>query len=82
PLPGLDPYLISLVTAFLCVIGFAYPILRNLFNLSPNIILRKSEKNMNSINSWIYIAGGLSAFYTLLVFFIKDFYLTNIIFFS
>ena len=82
PLPGIDPYLISLVTAFLCLIGFAYPILRNLFNLSPNIILRKSEKNMNSINSWIYIAGGLSAFYTLLVFFIKDFYLTNIIFFS
>jgi len=82
PLPGLDPYLISFVTAFLCLMGFAYPILRNLFNLSPNVILRKSEKNSNSFDSSFYMVGGLSAFYVLLVFFIKDFYLTNIIFFS
>jgi putative ABC transport system permease protein len=82
PLPGLEPYLISLTTALLCLIGFAYPILRNLFNLSPNVILRKSEKNLNTFDSSIYIVGGLSAFYVLLVFFIRDFYLTNIIFFS
>jgi putative ABC transport system permease protein len=82
PLPGLDPYLISLLTAFLCLMGFAYPILRNLFNLSPNVILRKSEKNLNAFDSSFYIVGGLSAFYVLLIFFIKDFYLTNIIFFS
>jgi putative ABC transport system permease protein len=82
PLPGLDPYLISLVTAFLCLMGFAYPILRNLFNLSPNVILRKSERNMNAFDSSFYVAGGLSAFYILLIFFIKNFYLTNIIFFS
>ena len=42
PLPGLEPYLISFVTAFLCLIGFAYPMLRNLFELSPNTILRLS----------------------------------------
>ncbi len=82
PLPGFEPYLISLTTALLCLIGFAYPILRNLFNLSPNVILRKSEKNLNTFDSSIYIVGGLSAFYVLLVFFIRDFYLTNIIFFS
>ena len=82
PLPGLDPYLISLVTAFLCLMGFAYPILRNLFNLSPNVILRKSEKNVNTFDSSFHIIGGLSAFYILLIFFIKNFYLTNIIFFS
>ena len=82
PLPGLDPYLISLVTAFLCLMGFAYPILRNLFNLSPNVILRKSEKNVNTFDSSFYIVGGLSAFYILLILFIKNFYLTNIIFFS
>lgn len=82
PLPGFDPYLISLVTAFLCLIGFAYPMLKNLFNLSPNAILRKSEKNTSSFNSSIYLVTGLSAFYVLLIFFIKDFVLTNIIFFS
>ena len=82
PLPGFDPYLISLVTAFLCLIGFAYPMLKNLFNLSPNAILRKSEKNMGSLNSSVYLVTGLSAFYVLLIFFIKDFVLTNIIFFS
>ena len=62
--------------------GFAYPILRNLFNLSPNVILRKSEKNLNAFDSSYYIVGGLSSFYVLLIFFIKDFYLTNIVFFS
>ena len=82
PLPGFDPYLISLVTAFLCLIGFAYPMLKNLFNLSPNAILRKSEKNMSSFNSSVYLVTGLLAFYVLLIFFIKDFVLTNIIFFS
>ena len=55
PMPGLNPYLISLVTACLCLIGFAYPILRNLFNLSPNVILRKSEKRMNVFDSLFYI---------------------------
>ena len=82
PLPGLEPYLISFVTAFLCLIGFAYPMLRNLFGLAPNVILRKSNRNLNYFNSSIYVIGGLSSFYVLLIFFIKDFLLTNIIYFS
>ena len=82
PLPGIDPYLISFITAFVCLIGFAFPMLRNLFNLSPNAILRKSERTVTSFNSSIYLIAGLSAFYFLLIFFIRDFALTNIIFFS
>ena len=82
PSPSLDPYFISLVTAFLCLMGFSYPILRNLFNLSPNVILRKTEKNIDVVNSSLYLVGGLGSFYVLLIFFIKDFVLTNVIFFS
>tara|TARA_A100001234_G_scaffold69532_1_gene61269 strand:+ start:570 stop:3047 length:2478 start_codon:yes stop_codon:yes gene_type:complete len=82
PLPGAEPYFISFVTAFLCLLGFAYPMLRNLFNLSPNAILRNSERNLNKLNSSFYLIGGLSSFYVLLIFFIKDFALTNIIFFA
>ncbi len=37
PLPGLEPYLISFVTAFLCLIGFAYPMLRNLLVLRQTL---------------------------------------------
>ena len=82
PSPSFDPYFISLVTAFLCLMGFSYPILRNLFNLSPNVILRKTEKNIDVVNSSLYLVGGLGSFYVLLIFFIKDFVLTNVIFFS
>ena len=82
PLPGIDPYLISLITAFLCLMGFSYPMLRNLFSLSPNVILRKSERNIDTFDSSLYVFGGLASFYFLLIFFIKDFPLTNIIFFS
>ena len=82
PSPSFDPYFISMVTAFLCLMGFSYPILRNLFNLSPNVILRKTEKNIDVVNSSLYLVGGLGSFYVLLIFFIKDFVLTNVIFFS
>ena len=80
PLPGAEPYFILLL--LLCLLGFAYPMLRNLFNLSPNAILRNSERNLNRLNSSFYLIGGLSSFYVLLIFFIKDFALTNIIFFA
>ena len=82
PSPSFDPYFISLVTAFLCLMGFSYPILRNLFNLSPNVILRKTERNIDTVNSSLYLVGGLGSFYVLLIFFIEDFVLTNVIFFS
>ena len=82
PSPSFDPYFISLVTAFLCLMGFSYPILKNLFNLSPNVILRKTERNIDAVNSSLYLVGGLGSFYVLLIFFIEDFVLTNVIFFS
>ena len=82
PLPGYGPYLISFITAFLCLLGFAYPMLKNLFELSPNAIFRNSERNTNKFNSSFYLIGGLSSFYVLLLFFIEDFALTNIIFFA
>ena len=82
PLPGLNPYFISIVTAFTCLLGFAYPMLRNLFELSPNTILRKTASNTGNFLSIVYSLSGLLAFYFLIVFFIRDFYITNIIFFS
>lgn len=82
PLPGLNPYFISIVTAFTCLLGFAYPMLRNLFELSPNTILRKTASNKGNFLSIVYSLSGLLAFYFLIVFFIRDFYITNIIFFS
>ena len=82
PLPGLNPYFISIVTAFTCLLGFAYPMLRNLFELSPNTILRKTANNTGNFLSIVYSLSGLLAFYFLIVFFIRDFYITNIIFFS
>ena len=56
--------------------------LKNLFELSPNAIFRNSERNTNKFNSSFYLIGGLSSFYVLLLFFIEDFALTNIIFFA
>ena len=56
--------------------------LKNLFELSPNAIFRNSERNTNKFNSCFYLIGGLSSFYVLLLFFIEDFALTNIIFFA
>jgi len=82
PLPGPNPYFISVVTAFTCLLGFAYPMLRNLFELSPNTILRKTANKTGNFLSIVYSLSGLLAFYFLIVFFIRDFYITNIIFFS
>ena len=82
PLPGPNPYFISVVTAFTCLLGFAYPMLRNLFELSPNTILRKTVNKTGNFLSIVYSLSGLLAFYFLIVFFIRDFYITNIIFFS
>ena len=82
PLPGPNPYFISIVTAFTCLLGFAYPMLRNLFELSPNTILRKTANKTGNFLSIVYSLSGLLAFYFLIVFFIRDFYITNIIFFS
>ena len=81
PLPGLEPYLIFCYSIFMFD-WFCISMLRNLFGLAPNVILRKSNRNLNYFNSSIYVIGGLSSFYVLLIFFIKDFLLTNIIYFS
>ena len=50
PLPGIDPYLISFITAFVCLIGFAFPMLRNLFNLSPNTIYTDITQRIHYLN--------------------------------
>ena len=68
PLPGPNPYFISVVTAFTCLLGFAYPMLRNLFELSPNTILRKTTNKTGNFLSIVYSLSGLLAFYFLIVF--------------
>lgn len=82
PYPGISPYWISVLTALVCLIGFAYPMLRNLFKVSPNQILRRTALASTSLGTSFYVFSGLAAFYVLLIYYIQDFEMTNIIYFS
>ena len=81
PTPGFEPLWISSLTVFICLIGFVYPNIVKLTNISPlNILRREDPRKSNS--SYLLSILALSAMFVLVLIYTERLILTTVIFFS
>ena len=81
PSPGFEPLWISSLTVVICLIGFVYPNIVKLTNISPlNILRREDPRKSNS--SYLLGILALSAMFILVLIYTERLILTAVIFFS
>ena len=81
PAPSFEPLWISSLTVVICLIGFVYPNIAKLTNISPlNILRREDPRKSNS--SYLLGIFALSAMFVLVLIYTERFILTTVIFFS
>ena len=81
PAPGFEPLWISSLTVFICLIGFVYPNIVKLTNISPLNILRREDPRKSN-RSYLLSILALSAMYVLVLIYTERLMLTTAIFFS
>lgn len=81
PSPGFGPLVVSSLTVLICLMGFVYPNLIKLVNISPlNILRREDKQNLNS--SYLMFILALTAMFLLVFLYTKTLLLSSIVFFS
>ena len=80
PLPSIKPLVVSSVTVFICLIGFAYPNLIKLVNIPPSAILHRNKSYLSY--GGLNILLVLTAIFLLLFFYTERFLLSGTILFG
>ena len=81
PNPSFEPLWISSLTVVICLIGFVYPNIVKLTNISPlNILRREDPRKLKS--SYLISILALSAMFGLILIYTEQFILSSVIFFS
>tara|TARA_B100000700_G_scaffold166175_1_gene183731 strand:+ start:6407 stop:8857 length:2451 start_codon:yes stop_codon:yes gene_type:complete len=81
PSPSYEPLWISSLTVFICLIGFVYPNILKLIQISPLSILRRDTLKPSS-SYYLYSLLALSAMFFLVFIYTESLLLSSIVFFS
>ena len=74
PWPGPEPFVVGIVTGFVCLVAFALPPLLNLRRISPmRVIRREPDRGLSNAITYGFAAAGSMG---LLVWYSKSFWLT------